>query len=434
MKESLVVFAVLVSVIAWRNGLVAKNLFLTKAPLPPAYYSSGDYRSKCRIIDEEPQLKYCEDATFWDLKDSDGELQDRLLIVSCDPNRKAWNTVMGPMRDAIPRGALWVYDHKSDKVEHVSFEGYPAGHDFHPLGLEIWPSFAGNASNLFVVNHGRHNTTIEQFYMSPSKPNQATWVRTLTSKYFISPNSVALTSPTSFYVTNDHLMTRRLPSILGEVLPMTESLLGLPLGWVSHVSITPTSSGSLSTDIHHTFSAIGIPFANGAVLSHDGKTLAVASSSLGEVRFYARNSATNALSLTSRVPLPFAADNIMFDDEGALIVAGHPHFPSLIAVSKNKTDAAAPSWVTALKPRQLYLKHPETGAHLALKTPSPDFDMQAPLSVSKRVPPARSHEVETLYQSDGSHFPNSCTSLRDSRSGVLYVFGLYTEGILACKP
>ncbi|KZT22359.1 calcium-dependent phosphotriesterase [Neolentinus lepideus HHB14362 ss-1] len=431
MKENLVFFAVFAALLAWRNGLVAKNIFLTKAPLPPAYYSGGDHESKCRIIKDEPQLKYCEDATFWDLKEKDGSLQDRLLILSCDPNRKAWNSD-GPLRDPTPRGALWVYDQKSDKVEYISFKGYPAGHDFHPLGLEIWPSYGGNASNLFVVNHGRHNTTIEQFYMSPSNPFQATWVRTVTSKYFVSPNSIALTSPTSFYVTNDHLMTRRLPSFLGEVLPMAEFLFGLSLGWVSHVSLTSTNPSSFS--IQHSLSAIGIAFANGIALSHDGKTLAVASSSLAEVRFYSRNPSTNAISLTSRVPLPFATDNIMFDDDGTLLVAGHPHFPSLIAVVKNKTDAAAPSWVAAVKPRQLYLKHPETGAHLTLKIPSPEYDMQAPLSASKKVPPARSHEVETLYQSDGSHFPNSCTALRDGRTGMLYVTGLYTEGLLACEP
>ncbi|EPQ54072.1 calcium-dependent phosphotriesterase [Gloeophyllum trabeum ATCC 11539] len=383
---------------------------------------------------QEAQLKYCEDATFWDHKDKGGVLQERLLLLSCDPNRKAWNTVMGPLRDPNPRGALWVYDPKSDSLQKVSFTGYPEGHDFHPLGLEIWPSYAGNASNLFVVNHARHNTTIEQFYMSPSHPSRATWVRTLTSKYFVSPNSVALTSPTSFYVSNDHLMTRRVPSLLGEILPMTESVFGLPLGWVSHVSVDSPDPGSVSTQ--HTFSAIGIPFPNGVALSHDGQQLAVASSSMAEVRFYARESLTNALRLQSKVPLPFAADNIMFDDEGTLIVAGHPHFPSLIAVSKNKTDAAAPSWVVAVKPRSLYHKHPETGAHLVLHTPSPEFDMQAPLPASAKVPPARSHTVETLYQSDGgvNGFPNSCTALRDSQAGTLYVTGLYTEGVLVCRP
>jgi hypothetical protein len=52
----------------------------------------------------------------------------------------------------------------------------------------------------------------------------------------------------------------------------------------------------------------------------------IASTTLCEVLFYARDSAMQALSLRARVPTPFAPDNVAFDVPSALLVAGHPYF------------------------------------------------------------------------------------------------------------
>lgn len=416
-----------------------KNSIITLSDFPVGYYAGGDHTTHCETIvdDINHALNFCEDATFWDLFSGAGKLEERRVILGCDPGRKEWNTVMGPLNNPDPHGSLWLYtpgessqSKPKSKPQRLTLEGYPNGHDFHPLGLEIYPSHAGNASNLFVVNHARERTVIEQFSLSPSAPAQAQWVRTLTSDYFVSPNAIALTSPTSFYVTNDHLMTRRLPAPFGQVLPMVETLLGLPLGWLLHVSLEPnaTSPDSPPT-VHHTFASLGIPFANGVALSPDGKQVAVAASSISVVYFYDRTIETNELKHTRTVPMPFSPDNIMFDDEGALIVAGHPHFPSLSALGEGQPDAIAPSWVLSITPSVPL--NPEVDAPFK---PYKKYDTQAPISSSAKIPAIATHEIETLYQSNGKGFSSSSTGLRDSTTGVLYVTGLYEEGLLVCTP
>lgn len=402
-------------------------VFLALSDLPAGYYSNGDWKTHCQTITHKADsaLRYCEDAVFWDHLDSTNNLANRLLLLSCDPGRKAWNTVMGPLRDPKPHGGLWVHSLGENTQPHrITLKEYPQGHDFHPLGLEIYPSHGGNASNLFVVNHARQRTFVEQFSMSPTRPTEATWIRTITSKYFVAPNALALTSPTSFYVTNDHLMTRRLPKPFGGVLPLVETWLGLPFGWLAHVRID--EEPGTTTVVQHAFAAFGIPFANGVALSHNGSQVAIASSSAAKVYFYDRNLGSNALTYTHTVPVPFLPDNVMYDDGGALIVAGHPHFPSLASVAKNHTAKVAPSWVISVSPR----KGVDGTPGLVPKT----YDTHAELSASSKVPAVRSHEIETLMQSNGKLWSTSSTGLRDSRTGKLYVAGLYAEGLLVCRP
>ena len=235
---------------------------------------------------------------------------------------------MGPLRDPNPHGGLWMYSPartSKGQLKRLSLTGYPSGHDFHPLGLEVYPSHAGNASNLFVANHAGERTVIEQFTISPSAPDQVIWVRTLVSDFFVSPNSIALTSPTSFYVSNDHLLTRRIATPLNHILPITETVLGLPLSWLSHVTLVQDPANPHGPPkISHQFAALGIAFANGVAVSPDGKQVAVAATSMAEVYFYDRNTETNALKHIHTVPLPFSPDNIVFDHNGVLLVAGHP--------------------------------------------------------------------------------------------------------------
>ena len=321
---------------------------------------------------------------------------------------------MGPLRDPSPRGHLFLYAPSTDTVHRVTLQGYPAAHDFHPLGMDIYPSHNHASSNLFIVNHARAHTTIEQFVLDPAHPTEAQYVRTLRSPYFISPNALALTGPTSFFVSNDHLLTRRLPA-LGHVLPLVETVAGLPLSWVAHVTVRDDA-------LTHTVAALGIPFANGVAL-HAGH-LAVAATSVGVVHVYAVDGGKLALAHT--VPVPFLPDNVAYDDDGVLIVSGHPHFPALADVAANKTRVGprattnAPSWAVALTPA----KGPNQGT----------YDTRASLSASQFAPAVDSYAVETLFQSDGSVFGSSSTTLRDARTGVIYIAGLYEQGVLMCRP
>jgi hypothetical protein len=381
-------------------------------------------------------MNYCEDATFWEKVDGGGALLDKVMLLSCDPSRKAWNTVMGPLRDPSSRGALWLYDIRdaSPQPKQITLEGYPEAHDFHPLGLDIYPSGPDQPySNLFVVNHARHNSTIEQFALAWDAPTRAKWVRTIAGPELVAPNALALTSPTSFYLTHDHRFTRRLPGVLGKTLPIIETILALPLAWVTHVTLTDSDTTTTTTvtshrpaTTTHTTVASHIPFANGVSISPDGTQVAVASTSLGEILFYTRDIVTQALSLHARVPTPFAPDNIMFDANGSLIVTGHPNFPALVAVAADRTGAAlAPSWVVSITP---YPTPPGAGAE------TDAWDVGVPVPASRKVPRVPGYKMRTLYQSNGSAFSSSSTGLRDSVTGMLYVVGLYQGGMMVCSP
>lgn len=427
----------------YRSNPVLRNCILHKAPLPVGYVANGDYATDCTPLgpvvspsdDPLAGLAYCEDAVLWDHTTASGKPSTPLVILSCDPNRKSWNTVMGPLRDPNPRGALWVHKPtqpgaKVGTPERLNLAGYPEGHDFHPLGLDIWPSHEGEHSNLYVVNHARARTVIEQFTMNPANPTQATYVRTISSPYFVAPNALALTSPDSFYVSNDHLITRRWP-IIGTIVPILESVFGLPLSYVSHIQLN-ADGNSAEAIKKHEFAVNFIPFANGVALSSDGKKFAVSSTSLAQVWFYDRDPATNTLKASHTVPIPFTPDNIRFihspnGGEEELVVAGHPHFPSITKVAKNVTGAESGSWVVSVVPQ----------AAEAVGTIRQKFDLEAPISTSDYVAEGSTWTLKTLFQSDGSAkgFLTSSTGLVDPSTGNLYVTGLYhPDGAIECRP
>lgn len=416
-------------------------MLFTSPTLPSFYFASPDGKpGSCQLLlDPAGELNSCEDIRFWEVKDHASEaVIERRVLLTCDPNRKNWNTVMGPLRDPNPLGALWVVDLTDGaptSPRKLSLEGYPPNHDFHPLGFDITPAVTPNGvSHLFVVNHARERSTIEQFTLTPSQPTIAKYVRTITHKSLIAPNSIALTSNTSFYVTNDHLMTRRLPSILGKTLPITETVLSLPLAFVSYVEIL--KENGKDAILRHSYPQVMVPFANGIAVSPDGSELAVASSSMGEVRLFNRvkevregKLSTEKLVLSASVRVPFAPDNVDYTHSGSkLLVTGHPNFGALTKVGANVTGAYSPSWVVAVSRREA------DGDEL-----EEDFDALAPFPASKRVS-RRSfpqHSMQTVYQSSGDPseggFSGSTTALWDEEHGFTFVSGLYEPGLLYCR-
>ncbi|KAL4064545.1 hypothetical protein J3A83DRAFT_4376763 [Scleroderma citrinum] len=131
----------------YRSGHIVKHHIITLPGLLPACFSGGNYTDHCTLItDPNPTstISACEDIAFWDHLD-----------VEC------------PLWDPAPRGYLWLFDTNIQALQPVRLEGYPVQHDFHPLGLEAEPSRAGNPSALFIINHAREQTTIEQFVLDP---------------------------------------------------------------------------------------------------------------------------------------------------------------------------------------------------------------------------------------------------------------------------
>ncbi|PPQ65286.1 hypothetical protein CVT26_000246 [Gymnopilus dilepis] len=445
--------ALVLSVIWYRSGDLIKNCILIRSPLPHGYIANGDFASDCKVLGGKANphaqsMSYCEDETFWELHDEQGKLIERSVIASCDPGRKGWNTVMGPLKDPNPRGGLWLYvpskegsKEKSlaskvtpDTPHRIEFKNYPENHDFHPLGIAIWPSHRGEPSNLYVINHAREKTVIEQFTIDPATPTVAEHVRTISSVHTLSANGLALTSPDAFYVTNDHLITRRWP-IVGHVLPVIESVLGLPLAFVAHITLKPTAHKGADAIAAASFVKLFIPFPNGVAVSSSGTEVALVSTSMSQIHVYERDPMTNALTQRKySVTVPFSPDNIHFTEplnggsREEIVVAGHPNFPDLIAVAENKTGVTSSSWVVAIIPKD------------DKKEASAQYDLEAPVSLSSKVKTdGVGWTMKTLFQSDGVEeqggFPGSTTGLVDPVTGNFYVSGLYAEGgVLVCKP
>jgi len=232
-------------------------------------------------------------------------------------------------------------------------------------------------------------------------------------------------------------MTRRWP-VVGHVLPLLESLLALPLGYVSHVTLNPsaTHGGSVDAIAKHAFVKLFVPFPNGVAVSASGTEVVIVSTTSNQISFYERDPATNELTrLKHAVTVPFSPDNIHYSHsitnkgQEEVIVAGHPNFPDLSAVAANKTGASAGSWVAAIVPKD------ETDAKSETK-----FDQDAPVSINSKVPrDGDNWTLKTLFQSAGVEekggFGGSTTGLRDPDSGAIYVSGLYARGgLLVCKP
>lgn len=126
-------------------------------------------------------LTYCEDV---ELVPSLG-----VALISCDPGRALWNTVMGPLSEPEPRGALWTYAYQRAaageevKPQIVKFAEFPERFDFHPLGMTTYEDKKTGEVTLFVVNHKRERSTIEVFGFAPKEKSQTTdgdWVATCT--------------------------------------------------------------------------------------------------------------------------------------------------------------------------------------------------------------------------------------------------------------
>ncbi|KAI0036438.1 hypothetical protein K488DRAFT_82057 [Vararia minispora EC-137] len=398
------IFVAITAFPAYRVRYLIQNALLPPRSLPDEYYRGP---GACEVI-RAPGVSSCEDERFW----THGETGERRVLVACDPGRFEWNTVLGPMNNADPRGSLWVLDVDTLVPQKVAFENFPETHTFHPLGFELTPGLSGVPSRMYVVNHARDASVLEEFEVEWDNPTRARWVRTLSDPSLPGPNSVAIASDGSLYVSNDH----RFPLRHGLVPNALETFLALPIGHISHISFSsPSATPNFSTV------ASGIPFANGVALSRHENILAVASTTGTSVRLYSRNATTNVLTFMEEILVPFASDNVSFDDNDELLVAGHPDFPALIAMSKRVPGARSPSWVVALRKTDT--------------EPGEEWDAQARLPASRKVPkPSGGWAMETVYQSSGQKgFAASTTALRDVGTGHVFIIGLYEDGVLVCK-
>ncbi|TKY86330.1 hypothetical protein EX895_005155 [Sporisorium graminicola] len=396
-------------------------------------------------IDPDVQTtKYCEDLELLH-----GEGLDGWSMLSCDPNRAGWNTVLGPIRNPRPRGALWMFNYAAaarvyangtaiDRPALLRLDGFPKEKDFHPIGADVVPAAQRNARGdasgphrLFVINHAGKWSTIEVFDLhaaSTASGWYAKYVQTIDHPSAAhQPNALVALGPNELLVTQDHLFPLRarpfsqlreiytlvygepaasvLASIasirsLSKLLMRAETILGLPTGFVTRVHLEE-HTGKVTVSLFDR----GIAFANGISRSPNGKVIAVASTTMPGVLLYRRreNEAGKAHDSdwvrSDKIFTPNRADNIAFsrsnDQAGAADVFGSG---SKLVVT------GAISGIKMLKfardPTNMSKASPSWVAAISPKrADTPDTDDPAPLPSQKML--LRSHadySVKTLYQ------------------------------------
>ncbi|KAJ1307875.1 hypothetical protein OPQ81_001955 [Rhizoctonia solani] len=392
---------VLLAYYVWNLKHAIQAQFVPKK-LPPLFNAGGN----CELIQErheevENGFKFCEDGLI---------IAPGVAIFSCDPGRHEWNTVVGPMLEPGRRGSLWALHYNSTttgKPYALELIDFPIDADFHPLGIDITPTDSGGTpSRLLVINHGRHNSTVEVFRIQlESNLVELAHEITLSHLSFDAPNAISAVSPTSFFLSHDHYFTNRMSWPLNTILPGLETFMSLPLGRVDLVFFGPLPA----TGVHKVQTvAPNIPFANGVAVSADGSTLAVASTSRAEVLFYSKNDAD--IKFITSVPVPFGVDNLAFAGN-QLLATGHPYTPEFVALVKRKSNRA-PSYVSTITPRSTGLADYED-------------------SWLTRI--AAGANVTTIFMSDGSFLTSSTGAFVDLETRTMFVVALYGSGVAKCN-
>ncbi|KAL5334100.1 hypothetical protein BJX70DRAFT_379021 [Aspergillus crustosus] len=344
------------------------------------------------------RVRNCEDGIIIE--------EDSFAILSCDPGRDLWNTVMGtfyPQRSLIPNGKLWIYrydvDGPDDESESgsekalspIQFVDYPEPVSFHPLGVEYHRA----TSTLFVCNHNIEGSRVDIFTLDLSTPSKpvATHARSIIHPLIRTPNSVVALSENELYVTNDHYVRRK------DYAPLAlfETYAGIPGGTVAYVNLA-------AEPIVVRTVARGA-FANGVALLNE-TTVAVAITAAAEVRLYKRLQ-DNSLEQIDAIKTPFMPDNVSAEKDGSLLIAGHPHPPSLDKLVHARRECIDAEGVV---PKECW------------KSTSPSW-------VARWT---AEEGLENLYVSAGE-FGSSATAAKDVKKNVGIITGLYENGILVWR-
>ncbi|GAA6039195.1 hypothetical protein JCM8097_000464 [Rhodosporidiobolus ruineniae] len=439
------------------------------------------------------RLAYCEDAIPFSAPLGEGEQgrKRKLVLVSCDPNRKKWNTVLGPLADPYAsNGALWVVDPAAEgepKAQRVEME-WPALQkgevQFHPLGVELVKlAEEGSGQLLLAVNHQANESTIEVFALSSSSSSSgsafsAEHLKTPHHPSFTgAPNALAVLPSSSstagqtlrFFLSHDHHYTRRDPSLLGKLANLYETVTAQAYSRVDYVEVVLPPAAAEAAQIQVETVITGVAFANGLTLSPSGNTLVVASTTRRELRYYAvsapfAHGSAPTLTLNRIAHVPFLVDNLSIlpsslsappadatspkpesvEDTFTVLAAGHPSYPALLSaahglsLSLHLPSFLAPyfSW-----PGLSFSPSSQRSLSWAVSLPHPPVSasFSAASGVQSALPISAQDGAEddwrTVFQSNGrtdeGGFGGSTTAIAGGERGRSWVVvaGLYEEGV-----
>ncbi|KAK8093034.1 hypothetical protein PG999_014621, partial [Apiospora kogelbergensis] len=346
------------------------------------------------------KIRSCEDVILIESKG--------VAIVGCDAGRERWNTVMGIFVPGPAPGAeLYVYDYKEpddDKsLTRLQIEGYAPGDDFHTLGI----AFDEDSSSLFVANHRRDGPRVEVFHLG-LESYTLRHVHSIQHPLIHGPNAIHPVNSHEFYVSNDHYFL----AAEHRTLSMLETYSGIPTGTLVHVDMSPLLKDPASPVDAEVVARCAFP--NGVEFVNE-TTLVVASTNRASIRLYSVTPPTGSaqrhptLSFSSSIQLPFLPDNLSKASDGTLIIAGHPHAPSLAKFTATRHVCNSPEERAKAEPvvRESCEKW-KAGSWVAQWS--------------------QAEGVKHLYV--GTDFPTSSTAVHDLKRKTGIVSGLYAKGLL----
>lgn len=332
------------------------------------------------------RIRNCEDLTMVP--------EDGLAILSCDPGRDRWNTVMGTFtedKSLIPHGDLTIYrytvgEDDDSALTTIKLVDFPEIDKFHPLGVE----YHRPSGQLFVCNHHYDGSRVEIFTLDLSNPSHPTahHQRTLIDATIKAPNAILALSAHELYITNDHHYLQR----TNPKLAKAETLSGAPGGALVYAN---TKTGEMRR-------VARIPFANG-VAQVNASTVAVSSSSTASVYLYDVHPHDYSVRFIRSIRVSFMPDNLETDQAGVLLITGHPSREALQDTVQARLKC---TWVPEEKDKC--------------------YKAGAPSGVAEWT---EERGLRDLYVSRGE-FGTSTTAGRDVERGVGLVTGLYERGIL----
>lgn len=321
--------------------------------------------------------------------------------------RSITNSVQGIFLEGpVPSGELYMYDYKNastpdtDALQRIELVDYEPGEDFHSLGM----AFDKPTSTLFVANNRHDGPRVDMFKLDFSEL-KARHFRSIKHSLIRGPNAIVLRNSNEFFVTNDHHFLMAQSRLLSQM----ETYLALPFGSVVHVDIS-------KPDVVNANVVARVPFANGIEFIN-GTTLAIASTSRSEVQLYKVTSSEEigsvpSLTYHSAIKIPYNVDNLSVSSDGRLLMAGHPHPPSLTKFSKTRHICNDPAELAkADLSQQEYCKTGQTCSWASEWTESAG--------------------LKHIYAD--TEYPSSATAAFDAERKVGIIAGLYAKGILVWR-
>ncbi len=177
--------------------------------------------------------------------------------------------------------------------------------DFHPVGLSLYRTSTGIETLMAIDRRAKGLASVEIYGVNFTGPAPKLEQQTVTqARLLTSPRDIAAISPIGYYVTNDHGSTGALGRFAEDYLLWPHSFLALSNGGGLHVAVQR------------------IGFANGVLVSPDGRFVYVTAGSDRQVIAFSRQDFTGNLTEIGSLSLPAQPDNMSMDGQGNLIIAG----------------------------------------------------------------------------------------------------------------